>query len=76
MATGRMDRNAFVGKLLAAQDGDVRREGMRVLAQALMDPTPRRPLWTAKRRDARARAGADGGRGRGTDRRRAPRAHA
>jgi putative transposase len=37
MATGRMDLNAFVGKRRAAQDGDVRREGMRVLAQALME---------------------------------------
>ena len=37
MAKGRMDLNEFVGKLLAEQDGDVLREGIRVLAQALMD---------------------------------------
>ena len=32
-----MDLSAFVGKLLADQDGDVLREGVRVLAQALME---------------------------------------
>lgn len=37
MATGRMDLSAFVGKVLADQDGDVLREGVRVLAQALME---------------------------------------
>jgi putative transposase len=37
MATGRMDLSAFVGKLLAEHDGDVLREGVRVLAQALME---------------------------------------
>ncbi len=37
MAKGRMDLSAFVGKLLADQDGDVLREGVRVLAQALME---------------------------------------
>jgi putative transposase len=37
MAKGRMDLNEFVGKLLAEQDGDVLREGIRVLAQALME---------------------------------------
>jgi putative transposase len=37
MAKGRMDLSAFVGKLLEEQDGDVLREGIRVLAQALME---------------------------------------
>jgi transposase-like protein len=37
MAKGRMDLNEFVGKVLAEQDGDVLREGIRVLAQALME---------------------------------------
>src|SRR5262245_23431812 len=37
MAKGRMDLNEFVGKLLAAQDGDILRDGIRVLAQALME---------------------------------------
>jgi hypothetical protein len=33
MAKARMDLNAFVGKLLEDQDGDVLREGIRVLSQ-------------------------------------------
>jgi putative transposase len=33
----RMDLSAFVGKLLEKQDGDVLREGIRVLSQALME---------------------------------------
>jgi putative transposase len=37
MAKPRMDLTAFVGKLLEEQDGDVLREGIRVLAQALME---------------------------------------
>lgn len=37
MAKSRMDLPVFVGKLLEEQDGDVLREGMRVLAQALME---------------------------------------
>jgi putative transposase len=37
MAKPRMDLSAFVGKLLEEHDGDVLREGVRVLAQALMD---------------------------------------
>jgi len=37
MAKGRMDLSAFVGKLLAEHDGDVLREGVRVLAQVLME---------------------------------------
>ncbi len=37
MANKRMDFNSFVGKLLADDDTDVLREGVRVLAQALMD---------------------------------------
>ena len=34
MAKPRMDLSAFVGKLLEEQDGDVLREGIRVLSQA------------------------------------------
>jgi len=37
MAKPSMDLSAFVGKLLEEQDGDVLREGVRVLAQALME---------------------------------------
>ena len=37
MAKHRMDVTAFVGKLLEADDVDLLREGVRVLAQALMD---------------------------------------
>ncbi len=38
MAKGKMDLSAFVGKLLAADEPDVLREGVRVLAQAIMEP--------------------------------------
>jgi len=37
MAKGRMDLSAFVGKLLAADEPGVLREGVRVLAQAVME---------------------------------------
>ena len=37
MAKSRMDLPAFVGKLLEEQDGDLLHEGVRVLAQALME---------------------------------------
>ena len=37
MAKPRMDLTAFVGKLLEEQDGNVLRDGVRVLAQALME---------------------------------------
>jgi putative transposase len=37
MAKASMDLTAFVGKLLEEQDGDVLREGIRVLSQALME---------------------------------------
>ena len=37
MAKPRMDLSAFVGKLLEEQDGDVLREGIRVLSQALRE---------------------------------------
>jgi hypothetical protein len=37
MAKTSMDLAAFVGKLLEEQDGDVLREGIRVLSQALME---------------------------------------
>ena len=37
MAKPRMDLTAFVGKLHEEQDGDVLREGIRVLSQALME---------------------------------------
>ena len=42
MAKARMDLSAFVGKLLEEQDGDVLREGIRVLSQALMESGGRR----------------------------------
>ena len=45
MAKQRMDLSAFVGKLLAEEDGDVLREGGRVLAQALMEAEA--PNWSA-----------------------------
>jgi len=35
MAKPRMDLSRFVGKLLEEQDGDVLREGVRVLTQAI-----------------------------------------
>src|SRR5215211_858873 len=37
MATSRMDITSFVGKLLEENDVDLLREGVRVLAQAVMD---------------------------------------
>ena len=37
MAKHRMDVGAYVGKLLTEEDTDVLREGIRVLAQVLMD---------------------------------------
>ena len=37
MAKPRMDLSAFVGKLLEEQDGDVLREGIRMVSQALME---------------------------------------
>jgi transposase-like protein len=37
MATARMDVTSFVGKLLEEDDVDLLREGVRVLAQALME---------------------------------------
>lgn len=37
MAKASIHLSAFVGKLLEEQDGDVLREGIRVLAQALME---------------------------------------
>ena len=37
MAKAKMDLSAFVGKLLEEQDGDTQREGIRVMAQALME---------------------------------------
>ena len=37
MAKPRMDLTAFVGKLLEEQDGDVLREGIRVLSHALRE---------------------------------------
>ena len=37
MAKGKMDLSTFVGKVLAADEPDVLREGVRVLAQAIME---------------------------------------
>jgi len=65
MAKPRMDLSAFVGNLLEEQDGDVLREGIRVLSQALMetevagligaDRHGRRPDRTAHRNGYRTR---------------------
>ncbi len=57
MAKPRMDLTAFVGKLLEEQDGDVLREGIRVLSQALMETEVAGP---DRRRAARAQRRADG----------------
>lgn len=40
MAKPRMDLTAFVGKLLEEQNGDMLREGVRVLAQVPFPPPP------------------------------------
>jgi transposase-like protein len=66
MAKPRMDLSAFVGKLLEEQDGDVLREGIRVLSQALMetevagligaDRHERTPERTGHRNGCRSRA--------------------
>jgi hypothetical protein len=50
MAKTSMDLTAFVGKLLEEQDGDVLREGIRVLSQALMESEVA-GLIGARRRD-------------------------
>jgi len=69
MAKPRMDLSAFVGKLLEEQDGDVLREGIRVLSQALMevagligaDRHERTPERTGHRRLPDANVGHAGG---------------
>src|SRR4026209_2266579 len=71
MAKPRMDLSAFVGKLLEEQDGDVLREGIRVLSQALMetevadligaDRHERTPERTGHRNGYRMRAGGKRG---------------
>ncbi len=50
IAKGRMDLSAFVGKLLAEQDGDVLREGVRVLAQTLMEAEVSSRIGGSRRR--------------------------
>ena len=63
-----MDLTAFVGKLLEEQDGDVLREGIRVLSQALME-TEVAGLIGAERHERRAsarRIATAAGRGPGT----------
>ena len=68
MAKPRMDLSAFVGKLLEEQDGDVLREGIRVLSQALME-TEVAGLIGAERHERsgeRPRTATVVGRGRGT----------
>jgi len=57
MAKGRMDLNEFVGKLLAEQDGDVLREGIRVLAQALMESEVAELLGAERHERTSERAG-------------------
>lgn len=56
MATPRMDLSAFVGKLLEEQDGDVLREEIRVLSQALMQAEVSSSIG-AERHRAHGRAG-------------------
>ena len=66
MAEPRTDLSAFVGKLLEEHDGDVLREGVRVLAQALMESAvttlagaerhERSDAWTAYRNGTRVRS--------------------
>ena len=70
MAKPSMDLSAFVGKLLEEQDGDVLREGVRVLAQALMETEVAGLLGrsamsapTSGRATAMGRAGGPGKRG-------------
>lgn len=49
MARNRMDLTTFVGKLLAEDDVDVVKEGVRVMAQAIMEAevtTQRRRIRT------------------------------
>ena len=58
MANPRMDLTAFVGKLLEEQDGDVLREGIRVLSQALME-TEVAGLIGAERHERRGDRTAD-----------------
>ena len=66
MAKARMDLNAFVGKLLEEQDGDVLREGIRVLSQALMETGGRRAdRRRASRADGRSARGSATGVARG-----------
>jgi hypothetical protein len=43
MATPRMDITSFVGKLLEEDDVDLLREGVRVLAQALLGAVAAQP---------------------------------
>lgn len=59
MAKGRMDLSAIVGKLLAADEPDVLREGVRVLAQAVMETEVMAPVGAeAYVRDVSTRKGA------------------
>jgi putative transposase len=61
MAVPRMDLTTFVGKLLAEEDTDVLREGVRVLAQALMEAEVSAKLGADRSERAEGRAGYRGG---------------
>ena len=68
MAKPRMDLSAFVGKLLEEQDGDVLREGIRGLSQALMESEVAGLIGAERheRTDDRRRTATAPGRARGT----------
>jgi transposase-like protein len=57
MAKPRMDLSAFVGKLLEEQDGDVLREGIRVLSQALMESEVAASIGAERHERTDARSG-------------------
>ena len=57
MAVPRMDLTTFVGKLLAEEDADVLREGVRILAQALMEAEVSARLGADRYERAEGRAG-------------------
>jgi putative transposase len=61
MAVPRMDLTTFVGKLLAQEDTDVLKEGVRVLAQALMEAEVSEKLGADRYERSEGRAGYRGG---------------
>jgi len=61
MAVPRIDLTTFVGKLLAEEDTDVLKEGVRVLAQALMEAEVSAKLGADRYERSEGRAGYRGG---------------